>query len=66
MRRFYVAPKFRGQGIGREIAEALIRRALPGDALTVNAGGEDAAGFWEALGFVAVKGDGFTHLRDVR
>jgi GNAT superfamily N-acetyltransferase len=65
MRRFYVAPKFRGHGIGRQLAERLIQKAVSAEALTINAGDEDAARFWEALGFGEVNGGGFTHVRQL-
>ena len=52
MRRFYIRPAFRRQGIGRRLAAALLRQSkLTGLAVTVNAGAADAPAFWEALGF---------------
>lgn len=62
MRRFYVAPEFRGHGIGRQLAEELMKHAAGLEALTVNAGDKEAAGFWVKLGFGAVNSDGFTHV----
>ena len=63
MRRFYVHPAFRRHGIGRGLAMALLQR--PGTAgwnVTVNAGTAEASMFWEALGFVAERRDGHTHI----
>jgi GNAT superfamily N-acetyltransferase len=60
MRRFYVALVYRRAGVGRALAEALLRQAgrYP---ITCNA----AAGserFWEALGFLPDRRNGRTHL----
>ena len=63
MRRFYVHPSFRRQGVGRALAAALLegpvhsRRMVP-----VNAVMSDAPAFWEALGFAADPRDGHTHV----
>jgi GNAT superfamily N-acetyltransferase len=63
MRRFYVLPQHRGQSIGRRLAETLMRRAAgSASALTLHAGNDKAAGFWERLGFGKVSDDGFTHV----
>jgi GNAT superfamily N-acetyltransferase len=62
MRRFYVAKRFRRCGIGRRLAAALLERsAQAGYPVTVNAAAGSAP-FWEALGFVADKRDGHTHV----
>ena len=64
MRRFYIHPALRRAGIGRRLAMALLQ--LPGTAgrsVTVNAGTAEASVFWEALGFVAERRDGHTHVR---
>ena len=60
LRRFYVRAAHRRQGVGRRIAEALIAGA--GHHLVVNAGTEQAARFWAALGFVPDRRGGHTHL----
>jgi GNAT superfamily N-acetyltransferase len=62
MRRFYVRPPFRRQGIGSKLALVLIERAFRVARLvTVNAGNVEAAPFWEALGFAPSLRDGYTH-----
>jgi GNAT superfamily N-acetyltransferase len=61
MRRFYVRAVFRRHGVGRWLAETLIARVRPGVFLTVNAGTQQAARFWEALGFMPDQRDGQTH-----
>ena len=63
MRRFYVRPRFRRQGVGRELAATLLGQAMPQVRLvTVNAATPDAPAFWEALGFVPDRRDGFSHI----
>jgi GNAT superfamily N-acetyltransferase len=62
MRRFYVRPAFRRQGLGRVLANALLDRARPlGRLVTVNAG-PGSETFWEALGFRPDQGDNHTHV----
>jgi GNAT superfamily N-acetyltransferase len=61
MRRFYVRALFRRHGVGRRLAETLIARVRPGVHLVVNAGTQQAARFWEALGFMPDQRDGHTH-----
>jgi GNAT superfamily N-acetyltransferase len=62
MRRFYVQPSCRRQGIARAIAGDLIRRyAGQGKRITVNATTTIASGFWEALGFEPRFEPGITH-----
>lgn len=64
MRRFYVHPAFRRQGIGQKLAMALLERpGTAGRSVTVNAGTALASVFWEALGFVADPCNGHTHVR---
>jgi GNAT superfamily N-acetyltransferase len=63
MRRFYIHPSARGQGIGRMLADALIGRARQMTTLlTVHSGTGDASAFWQALGFQECFGDGYSHL----
>jgi GNAT superfamily N-acetyltransferase len=65
MRRFYIRPRFRRAGIGRELATALLERAQSTTRLvTVNAAPASAA-FWESLGFAPDMRDGHTHLRQL-
>jgi len=67
MRRFYVHPAFRRQGIGRILAIALLEQpGTAGRSVTVNAGTAQAPAFWEALGFVADRCCGHTPLRPPR
>ena len=62
MRRLYVHRQFRRRGAARAIALALIQEAASKvRMLTVNAGNDDAAGFWEQIGFFGVNGKGWTH-----
>jgi GNAT superfamily N-acetyltransferase len=62
MRRFYVRPAFRKNGIGRWLAEALLEDASRiGKVVVVNAG-QGSAAFWEALGFVPDPSEGHTHI----
>lgn len=52
MRRFYVRPNYRRQGIARMLANSLIQNALKvASEITVNAGTEIAPVFWENMGF---------------
>lgn len=63
IRRFYIHPSARGQGIGRMLADMLIDRARQATTLlTVHSGSEDASAFWQALGFQPCLGDGYSHL----
>ena len=60
MRRFYVRAAFRRNGVARRLALALLAGMPANRLVTVNA----AAGsepFWEALGFIAARADGWTH-----
>ncbi|WP_304175524.1 GNAT family N-acetyltransferase [Phenylobacterium aquaticum] len=62
MRRLYVGPAHRRDGVGRAIATALIQEAFGQTALiTVHAGGDAAAAFWEAQGFTSVANRPWSH-----
>jgi GNAT superfamily N-acetyltransferase len=62
MRRLYVSVSARRQGVARSIANALLQEALDQiDLVTVQAGNEGAAAFWEALGFEAVQDRAWSH-----
>jgi GNAT superfamily N-acetyltransferase len=62
MRRFYVRPAFRGQGIGRALVEAVLAYPrVAGRTVVVNAG-RGSSSFWEAYGFVTDSRDGHTHI----
>ncbi len=67
MRRLYVRRRFRRRGAARAIAVALIRQAI-GEVrmLTVNAGSEQAAKFWEQMGFHRVGGKGWSHEKEFK
>jgi GNAT superfamily N-acetyltransferase len=61
MRRFYVAFSHRRAGVGRVLADALLRQTAA-RTITCNAAvGSEA--FWEALGFAPDRHDGRTHIR---
>jgi GNAT superfamily N-acetyltransferase len=60
MRRFYVYRRFRRAGVGRALALALLT-ARAGRAVTANAAAGSEA-FWEALGFIPDRRDGYTHI----
>ncbi|API54170.1 GNAT family N-acetyltransferase [Rhizobium leguminosarum] len=63
MRRFYIRPAMRGRGIGRMLAMALLDHACSFcTVVTVHAGNDGAAKFWESLGFQPRGRDGHTHL----
>jgi GNAT superfamily N-acetyltransferase len=63
MRRFYIDPSMRRQGIGRMLASSLVERArVMTTLLTVHSGSEDASVFWEALGFQPCFRDGYSHI----
>ncbi len=63
MRRLYVRPAFRGGGIGRRLAAAMMQQGFQAaPLLTVNARATEAAGpFWQAMGFDAIDWPGVSH-----
>ena len=64
VRRFYVRPAFRRQGVARTLASALVQEALDQvDLLTCNAAASPAAvPFWEAQGFSPDNSGPWTHV----
>jgi GNAT superfamily N-acetyltransferase len=64
VRRFYVRPAFRRQGVARTLASALVQEALDQvDLLTCNAAASPAAApFWEAQGFLPDSSGPWTHV----
>ncbi|MBB3135312.1 GNAT superfamily N-acetyltransferase [Rhizobium pisi] len=63
MRRFYVHPAMRRYRVGRTIALALLDHARSFCSIvTVHAGNDDAAKFWESLGFQPRGRDGHSHV----
>ncbi len=65
VRRVYVHPRYRRQGLGRILMQALIRHAesLPVHELELLTDTEAGARFYESLGFVPVVEEGTTHRR---
>ncbi|HEX3887724.1 MAG TPA: GNAT family N-acetyltransferase [Phenylobacterium sp.] len=64
MRRLYVSPQARRQGVAQMIANALLQEAFDQSALvTVHAGNAGAAAFWMAMGFAPVEGRNWSHER---
>jgi GNAT superfamily N-acetyltransferase len=62
MRRLYVHRKFRRRKVARAIANALLQEAAANVSIvTVHAGNEGAARFWEAVGFRPVAGCAWSH-----
>ncbi len=63
MRRCYVRPAFRRQGVGRTLAGAMVQQGFAcARVLTVNAGTPDAPAFWTAMGFAPDARNGRTHV----
>ena len=64
VRRFYVRPAFRRQGVARTLASALAQEALDQvDLMTCNAAASPAAApFWEAQGFLRDSSGPWTHV----
>jgi GNAT superfamily N-acetyltransferase len=62
MRRLYVSPRARRTGVARALANALLQEALDQVGLvTVHAGNDAAARFWEAMGFETVDAQAWSH-----
>jgi GNAT superfamily N-acetyltransferase len=62
MRRLYVSASARRQGVGRALANALLQEAFDRLAtVTVHAGNDGAAAFWEAMGFAVVTDRPWSH-----
>jgi GNAT superfamily N-acetyltransferase len=62
VRRLYVRREGRRQGVGRALVHRIARQAfLHAPAVVTNARTPPAARFFEALGFAAEDGDGWTH-----
>ena len=63
VRRLYVMPGYRGQGLARGLIEELVLSARGHfDVLTVNAGKLTARGFYEHLGFRTIDRPRITHV----
>jgi GNAT superfamily N-acetyltransferase len=63
VRRVYVRPAFRRQGVAHTLASALVQEALDQvDLLTCNAASPAAAPFWEAQGFSPDDTGPWTHV----
>jgi len=64
LRRLYVSPRLRRQGVATALASALIHEGLDSvGLLTVNAAASPAAApFWEAQGFVVDRSGPWTHV----
>lgn len=62
MRRLYVSPRARRLGVARTLANALLQEALDQVGLvTVHAGTNEAARFWEAVAFKAAAEQPWSH-----
>lgn len=62
LRRLYVRPDIRRQGVARALSSALCQEGLDRVALlTVHAGDARAAAFWEAQGLSPVNGRPWSH-----
>jgi len=66
IRRLYVLPEFRGNGLGRSLVEEITALAAPHfHVLTVNVGKLDAYAFYEHLGFSSVEHPSITHMKEL-
>lgn len=62
VRRLYVRPEYRRQGVGRVLLRRIIQHGLRhAPTLVANAGEPPAPAFFEASGFSPVEGSGHTH-----
>jgi GNAT superfamily N-acetyltransferase len=62
MRRLYVAPSARREGVARALVSALLQEAWDQvDLVTVHAGSNDASRFWETQGFSEMDGLPWSH-----
>lgn len=61
MRRFYVMPPARGQGVARTLAQTLLSEVPRGTPVLLNAGVPGATSFWEHLGFWPETAEHHTH-----
>lgn len=59
--RVYVAKRFRGQGVGRALVNAIVQQGFEtADRITLNAH-PSSLGFWRRMGFAPCAGAGVTH-----
>jgi len=66
IRRLYVVPEFRGQGLGRNLIAMITTLAQSNfNVLTVNVGKLDACGFYEHLGFTQIDHPSVTHIKEL-
>ena len=62
LRRLYVHPDFRKQGIGRKLSQACIDHGLQTfENIVVNAGGKMAVRFYDNWGWHQIEGERLTH-----
>jgi GNAT superfamily N-acetyltransferase len=62
MRRLYLSARARREGVGRTIANALLQEAFDQVTMvTVHAGNNGAAAFWEVMGFAAIQDRPWSH-----
>lgn len=67
MRRFYVRPNFRRQGVGKAIAEYLLGRALRlNRQIVLHTETSEGAAFWQAMGFIQIDREKTTHAIPAR
>lgn len=66
VRRLYVLPRYRREGLARSLVEAIAGFARAHhQVLTVNAGTPAARAFYEQMGFRPVSHPGITHMRQL-